>query len=290
VRSESGDWRSISIRGQAFSRIEKLLDSSKVPGPYEKITTTQLLSYSHELFEWYDRCQTFVLDLTSSIPEGYFKMLLSCGREFVSELGWKRNARAIRSFREIAVFNHRSLEDEQRPDSTDQAPKDLFLPSEAFEGASAALVASRSHGIIFEAHVPNSPSFRSIFEQTGVGIYLLTGQVISSGNTESVTPLTMGHRHNNHALTTAGFRSLHEMYSVLAPLYSSNDLPPPEHRMKLCHFMTEAGPRFGWVTSQARVGDELCYFAGAPFPFIVRQVIGTDSRTLVGSAWLHDVP
>lgn len=58
VQSEPADWRTIHIKGHTFGRIASLLDSSKVPGPRDTDTMSQLLSYSRELFEWFSRCQS----------------------------------------------------------------------------------------------------------------------------------------------------------------------------------------------------------------------------------------
>lgn len=61
-------------------------------------------------------------------------------------------------------------------------------------------------------------------------------------------------------------------------------------RRVLCSFQTVRGIRFGWVPPGSLPEDELCYFAGAPFPFVVRRVGTSDARILIGDAWVYDVP
>jgi hypothetical protein len=286
VRSEPADWRTIHIKGHTFGRIASLLDSSKVPGPRDTDTMSQLLSYSRELFEWFSRCQSFVHSHTGSVSRGYLKKLLSCARDVAEQTPEIRSRMLEADDWNRSVFaRETALSQEYKSEY-----KPLFLPSEMFESASADLDASDSRGMSFARYEPKSLLSRSIWMRKEMQVVLIPSEVISSGITEEFAWLLRCSGTNQATLTPASLAKLDEMYSVLAPFYTNIELPSMEHRMKLCHFMTEAGPRFGWVPSEARVDDELCYFAGAPFPFVVRQVVGTDSKTIVGGAWLHDVP
>ncbi|KAK5726143.1 Non-essential glycogen phosphorylase [Elasticomyces elasticus] len=53
----------------------------------------------------------------------------------------------------------------------------------------------------------------------------------------------------------------------------------------LCDLETDSGIDIGWVPKLARPGDKLCIFAGAPFPFVLRD-LGDGCFTLLGDAYL----
>lgn len=92
----------------------------------------------------------------------------------------------------------------------------------------------------------------------------------------------------SHAQETEVQADPDRLYAVLKPFltYAS----PDSHDLEFCLAAaeTDTGVQFAWVPPTVAADDQLCIFAGAPFPFIGRETEDGSFR-LLGDAWIHGV-
>lgn len=75
------------------------------------------------------------------------------------------------------------------------------------------------------------------------------------------------------------------LYHRLVPVLSWQSSRFHDRRRLLCR--TESG-HIGWMPTTARTGDVICVFAGAPFPFLLRDD-GDNHYKLIGDAYIHGI-
>ena len=281
VRWSSSDWRTIQIKGKPFSTIETILTTSTLPRlcDHHIAHMADYLNYAVALLRWYDRCKRFVHNTAGGDTRPtILKGLFDCGR-------WGKYAK--------------ETEDNNRAGyQTGCAPlligcsETLILPIEVFKlkGASVLNEKNASNGILIPSELISPPRDRLAAEYVELRwpTIILTPWTPSEAR-DPKADIDLYTVTSKDELPPDVFDVIVEVQSILGPIWRWGREPRMEERRVLCSFQTARGTRFGWVPPDSRPNDELCQFAGAPFPFVVRRVDGADARALVGDAWVYDV-
>jgi hypothetical protein len=283
VRSSIEAWRTIQIKGRPFGTIATVLQTPVLPRMPSHLAKDMscIIKYGLELFRWYEECRAFVHNTTGSDARPNFGGLFNCGR-------WGTYAKM--------VDNGNWLEQPHLPFRSGPAEglamdNVLPLPLEAFdlEGASVLQERFAHNGIVIPSDLisASNSKMRERTEREWPSIVLIPW---SSFNNIPTTSVRCHVVRKKEELPVDFFNSIVDLQSALGPIWRWRSEPRMEERRVLCSFPTWRGIRFGWVPPDSRPEDELCYLAGAPFPFVARRVDGSDARVLIGDVWVYDVP
>jgi hypothetical protein len=284
VRSSIEAWRTIQIKGRPFGTIGTILQTSVLPRMPSHLTKDMscIFKYGLELLRWYEGCREFVHNTTGSAPRPNFEGLFNCGR-------WGTYFKRADNGNRSEESQNAYLPSWSGP-IEDGWSKTLPLPLEAFdlEGASVLKERFAHNGIVIPSALISPPSGKR-GERTELewpSIVLIPWSLF---NNIPTTDVQCHKVRKKEELPVDFFDAIIDLQSALGPIWGWGSEPRMEERRVLCSFPTARGIRFGWVPPDSRSDDELCYFAGAPFPFVVRRVDGSDARVLIGDAWVHDV-
>lgn len=274
-------WSKIDIKGQSFGTIAAVLQTSvlpRMPSHLDKDAAC-IINYGLELLRWYEECRVFVRDNIGSDVRPSFKRLFNCGRWGTYDKDTDSDNRAKES--PIDEFPFRS------------GPKwggwfkILPLPLETFKLDASVL---QGHfGIVIPSDLISPPSGK-IRERTGLkwpSIVLLPRSWFD--HFPAPDDVRCHVVRNKEELPTDVFNAIVDLQSALGPIWRWESEPRMEERRVLCSFRCARGIRFGWVPPDSCQDDELCQFAGAPFPFVIRRVDRSNARMLVGDAWVYDI-
>jgi len=283
VKWRPSNWRTVQIKGRPFSTIYKVLETSVLPRMIDchLEDMISILEYGLDLYCWYDRCRKFVHDAAGSATRSILENLFSCGRDGLTlklhkDFAWPRAKRADG----IVTW----------------WPHMLPLPVELFdlEGASVLQKEKAHSGILIPSELISlADKFELKPSLPSIVLIPLSAYEKAAANTDIINDAVSSDLYHvvssREELPPDVFKVIAEVQSILGPIWRWGIEPRMEDRRVLCSFATTRGIRFGWVPPNSRPDDELCYFSGAPLPFVVRKVDGSDAKALIGDAWVHDI-
>jgi hypothetical protein len=280
VKSSFSNWKTIQVKGRSFSTIDTVLKESVLPRMINHHIGDLVcnLDYGLRLYSWYHRCRTFVHNIAGGAARSIFRGLFNCGRD-------GRAAKLGNDYHRITGNQDGGIP------IVPGWSESLFLPIEVFdlEGASVLQEQNAANGITIPSGLISPPRDELSADKVELrwpDIVLLPVSSFKNLPTSDIETYLVS---SEEELPQGVFDVIVELQSTLGPIWRWEFEPRMEEWRVLCSFKTARGIRFGWVPSESRPNDELCYFSGAPFPFVVRKVDDSDARVLIGDAWVYDV-